>query len=117
MRIPHTKPAERGQGTSHSFASKVQADDPDGCMTALLGLPDDTRVSALNPSGWSPEKARCWAFQVGADPRVRCFDLMELNPSVDVDGRTARLASHLFLTFPAGITSRICPSSSEMHGF
>ena len=32
-------------------------------------------------------------------PHIRCFDIMELNPAFDPDGRTARLAAHLFLSF------------------
>jgi formiminoglutamase len=64
-------------------------------------------VSALNPSGWSPREAGAWVRACGADRRVECFDLMELNPRFDPDGRTARLAAHLFLTFLAGFASRI----------
>jgi formiminoglutamase len=63
-------------------------------------------VSALNPAGWAGGKAEAWVRACGADPRVRCFDLMELNPHFDPDGRTARLAAHLFLTFLQGFASR-----------
>lgn len=63
-------------------------------------------VSALNPSGWNVGQAEAWVRACGADPRVRCFDLMELNPAQDPDGRTARVACHLFLTFLAGFASR-----------
>jgi len=44
-------------------------------------------VSALNPSGWTVREAEAWALVCGADKRVRCFDLMELNPAHDPDGR------------------------------
>ncbi len=63
-------------------------------------------VSALNPSGWTVREAEAWALVCGAEPRVRCFDLMELNPTHDVDGRTARVAAHLFLTFLQGFAQR-----------
>ncbi len=63
-------------------------------------------VSALNPAGWSVREAEGWVRACGADGRVRCFDLMELNPAFDVDGRTARVAAHLFLSFLAGFVER-----------
>jgi len=63
-------------------------------------------VSARNPSGWTPREAERWVQACGADPRVRCFDLMELCPPHDEGGRTARLAAHLFLTFLAGFAER-----------
>jgi len=63
-------------------------------------------VSALNPAGWTVREAEAWVRACGADPRVRCFDLMELNPAHDADGRTARVAAHLFLTFLGGFVER-----------
>jgi len=63
-------------------------------------------VSALNPAGWTVPQAEAWVRACGADPRVRCFDLMELNPAFDPEGRTARVAAHLFLTFLQGFASR-----------
>lgn len=63
-------------------------------------------VSAANPAGWTPREAEQWVLACGADPRVRCFDLMELSPPHDEGGRTARLAAHLFLTFLAGLARR-----------
>jgi formiminoglutamase len=63
-------------------------------------------VSALNPAGWTVREAKKWVTACGVDARVRCFDLMELNPRFDSDGRTARVAAHLFLTFLHGFASR-----------
>ncbi|HYC71386.1 MAG TPA: formimidoylglutamase [Opitutaceae bacterium] len=63
-------------------------------------------VSAVNPVGWSPREAEGWVRACGASRSVRCFDLMELNPSHDVDGRTARAAAHLFLAFLEGFAAR-----------
>jgi arginase family enzyme len=56
-------------------------------------------VSATNPCGWSPHLTTRWVAGAGRNPRVRCFDLMELSPPNDPSGRTARLAAHLLLTF------------------
>lgn len=63
-------------------------------------------VSAPNPHGWTPAQAERWVFQAGRQSRVRCFDLMELNPRFDQDSRTARLAAHLFLFFLQGFAER-----------
>jgi formiminoglutamase len=63
-------------------------------------------VSALNPAGLSVREAAAWIHLCGANPRVRCFDLMELNPAFDSGGRTARVAAHLFLTFLHGFSQR-----------
>jgi arginase family enzyme len=63
-------------------------------------------VSAMNPCGWSPGFAEKWVDAAGLCPRVRCFDIMELNPRVDPSGRTARLAAHLFLTFVRAFAER-----------
>lgn len=63
-------------------------------------------VSAANPMGWSVERAAAWMQACGASPQVRCLDLMELNPVHDDQGRTARIAAHLFLSFLAGFAQR-----------
>jgi arginase family enzyme len=63
-------------------------------------------VSAMNPAGWSPALAERWAAAAGREPRVRCFDIMELSPPHDENGRTARLAAHLFLAFLRGFAGR-----------
>lgn len=63
-------------------------------------------VSAPNPAGWTVRQAEAWVRACGASRSVRCFDLMELNPAHDHDGRTARVAAHLFLSFLAGFATR-----------
>jgi arginase family enzyme len=63
-------------------------------------------VSAINPAGWSVAKAETWVYACGRNPRVKCFDLMELNPAFDEGGRTARAAAHLFLHFLRGFAER-----------
>ncbi|MBL8762437.1 MAG: formimidoylglutamase [Phycisphaerae bacterium] len=56
-------------------------------------------VSAMNPCGLSPSQLVLWIEAAAAHPRLACFDIMELSPANDPDGRTARLAAYLFLTF------------------
>lgn len=63
-------------------------------------------VSAMNPMGMSTHDAERHVARWGADPRVACFDLMELSPKHDETGRTARLAARLFLTFLSNWSSR-----------
>ncbi|MCF7687076.1 MAG: formimidoylglutamase [Cephaloticoccus sp.] len=63
-------------------------------------------VSALNPSGWTVPHAEQWIYACGECPRVRCFDLMELNPRHDAAHRTARIAAHLLLAFIEGYSHR-----------
>lgn len=56
-------------------------------------------VSAMNPCGLSPSQLVPWIEAAAAHPRLACFDIMELSPPHDPDGRTARLAAYLFLSF------------------
>lgn len=63
-------------------------------------------VSAPNPVGLSPQLIAAYAHAAGRNPGVRCFDIMELNPDHDQDGRTARLAAHLLLSFLRGFSHR-----------
>ncbi len=63
-------------------------------------------VSAMNPCGWSPAQCEQWVRAAAACERVRCFDIMELNPEHDEGGRTARLAARLLLAFLAAFMER-----------
>jgi len=63
-------------------------------------------VSAINPSGLSPRTVASYAYHAGRSSHVHCFDIMELNPTYDIDQRTARLAAHLFLQFLRGFSER-----------
>jgi formiminoglutamase len=67
-------------------------------------------VSATNPCGWSPARAENWVRAAGRNPRVRAFDIMELCPRHDEEGRTARLAARLFLAFLQGVAERPEPA-------
>jgi len=63
-------------------------------------------VSAKNPLGVSVQHAAELAEVAGAAPEVKQLDLMELCPPHDVDGRTARVAAYLFLSFVSGLARR-----------
>jgi formiminoglutamase len=63
-------------------------------------------VSAMNPSGWTVAQAEPWLLASGRSDKVRCFDIMELNPAHDEGGRTARVGAHLLLTFLRGFSER-----------
>jgi len=63
-------------------------------------------VSAMNPAGWSPELGARWVHAAGANPHVKCFDIMELSPPNDHADRTARLAARMLLTFLKGFSER-----------
>lgn len=63
-------------------------------------------VSAMNPNGWTPALAEAWVRAAARCPRVRCFDMMELSPPHDAQGRTARLAARLLLAFLESFTER-----------
>lgn len=66
-------------------------------------------VSAPNPAGLTVREATVWVHACGASPCVRSFDLMELNPAFDPEGRTARVTAHLMLTFLHGFSQRQQP--------
>ena len=63
-------------------------------------------VSAINPCGWSPTLGEQWVTAAGRCKWVKCFDIMELSPPHDQDGRTARLAARMLLAFLRGFSER-----------
>lgn len=56
-------------------------------------------VSAPNPLGMSGEEFCLLAELAGGEPRSRLLELSELNPTYDIDGRTARLAATAIWSF------------------
>lgn len=66
-------------------------------------------VSSPGTEGLTPEEGRGMAFEGGRAAGVRLFELLELNPRFDSDGRTARLAAMLLCAFLAGLTERNTP--------
>lgn len=63
-------------------------------------------VSAPGLEGPTPAQGRQVANLAGCNPKVRLFELMELNPKFDIDERTARLAVSLLAAFLAGLATR-----------
>jgi formimidoylglutamase len=63
-------------------------------------------VSAPNPLGLSLREAAKLAEAAGARREIQHFDVMEFNPSYDVDGHTGRAAALLLLHFVAGFSQR-----------
>jgi len=63
-------------------------------------------VSAPNACGLTVGQACDIAARAGACSEVQHFDLMELSPPHDVDGRTARVAALLFMTFVGAFAER-----------
>jgi formimidoylglutamase len=63
-------------------------------------------VSAPNPLGVGLRDAVRLAEAAGVHPGILHFDLMEFNPSYDLDARTARSAVLLFFYFLAGLCQR-----------
>jgi formiminoglutamase len=63
-------------------------------------------TGASLPGGVTPWQAYDALFRLGSDPRVKGFDLVEVDPSRDLHDITARLATKLILTFLAGYHSR-----------
>ncbi len=82
---------------------------PDQFVSIDLDSIDSARapgVSAPNPAGLAPQLVAAYAHAAGRNSNIRCFDIMELNPDYDQDGRTARLAAHLLLSFLRGFSHR-----------
>jgi formiminoglutamase len=63
-------------------------------------------VSAPNPWGVSGTNVAKCAFQAGEDAAVRSFDLVEINPAHDIDGRSARWAAMVLWHFFVGLAKR-----------
>ncbi|MGQ0627247.1 MAG: formimidoylglutamase [Phycisphaerales bacterium] len=63
-------------------------------------------VSAMNPAGVSVREAAAVCGAAGRAAMVRSFDVMELSPPLDQQGRTARVAVYCFLSFVAGFAER-----------
>lgn len=81
----------------------------DLCVSVDLDCLDSSiapGVSAPNPLGMSMLDLSSHVQRLGSLKRVKCFDLMELNPEHDEGGRTARVAAHLFLEFLRGFADR-----------
>ncbi len=63
-------------------------------------------VSAPGTDGPTPAEGRELAYLAGQQGAVKIFELMEMNPTYDLDNRTFRLATVLFTAFLAGVATR-----------
>ncbi len=70
---------------------------------------DAPGVSAPTPIGFLAEEAYELAVAAGLSKNVRMFDIVEVSPPHDVDGRTARLAARIIAGFLAGVANRNLP--------
>ncbi len=64
-------------------------------------------TGASLPGGLLPWQAYEAVFKLGSDSRVVGFDIVEVDPSTDVNSITARLATKLMLSFLAGYWLRL----------
>jgi formiminoglutamase len=69
-------------------------------------------VSAPNPLGLDGREVAALARVAGTLPAVRSFDLVEINPSFDVDDRSARWAAVVVWSFLSGLADRRARSSA-----
>jgi formiminoglutamase len=63
-------------------------------------------VSAPNPAGMSGHALLACARLAGTNQQVRSFDLVEINPLFDIDGRSARWAATMVWHFLMGLCAR-----------
>jgi formiminoglutamase len=67
---------------------------------------DAPGVSAPSPIGFLAEEAYELSVAAGLSKNIRMFDIVEVSPPHDADGRTARLAARMIAGFLAGIANR-----------
>lgn len=67
---------------------------------------DAPGVSAPAPIGFLAEEAYELSVAAGLSKNIRMFDIVEVSPPYDVDGRTARLAARMVAGFLAGVANR-----------
>lgn len=96
---------EAAQGALAVFAAKGRRIQATFDLDAIRAA-DAPGVSALAPWGLDAGTALRIAKACGACPAVATFDLMELAPTLDRDGQTAKLAAYLAAAFLEGLASR-----------
>ncbi|RPI67690.1 MAG: hypothetical protein EHM43_06865 [Ignavibacteriae bacterium] len=63
-------------------------------------------VSAPSADGFTPSEIGVCLREAARRPSMTSFDVVELNPSYDVDGRTAKLAAAMIMQVLAGLADR-----------
>jgi formiminoglutamase len=79
------------------------------CVTVdsdVVSQADVPGVSAPNPLGLSGQAVAACAAAAGSSPVVTSFDLVEINPSFDRDGQSARWAAAVVWHFLSGLCRR-----------
>ncbi len=85
----------------------------DADCVALANVPG---VSAPNPAGLRGSEILSAARVAGRSTAVTSFDLVELNPAVDVDGHSARWGALAIWNFLVGFAERMAPERSRRIG-
>ena len=85
----------------------------DHCEVVAIDLDVDVLDSAhapacpgARPGGLAPHDLFAAARTAGADPRVVGADLVEVDATADIDGRTVMATAMALLSFAAGVASR-----------
>jgi formiminoglutamase len=103
--------ARLGIDTVLARALEIAGDGTDGIYVTFdidsLDLPHAFGTGASISGGLTPWQAMDALFELGRQPNVVSFDIVEVDPSRDVGGATARLANKLLLTFLAGLWTRL----------
>lgn len=64
-------------------------------------------VSAPSADGFVPHEIATCLRIAGSEPTLRAFDVVEVNPVYDVDGRTSKLAATMIMHLLSGIAQRL----------
>lgn len=82
--------------------------------TGYLSLDMDAFASAFAPGvsapaadGFAPHEVGYCLRLAGRNATVRVFDVVEMNPSFDIDNRTAKLAATMIMEILAGMADRL----------
>lgn len=97
------------RGLNAVFADILQTDADAifwGLDMDVVRAADAPGVSAPNPIGMSGDDFHRIGAIAGRDPRSRIFEMTEVNPAYDIDGRTARLAAATIYQFIATVNRR-----------
>jgi formiminoglutamase len=111
--IIHTLDTVQREGFSESLLTAMRlAGNSGGPYYATLDLDavrsaDAPGVSAPMPVGIAGEDFVAAAHHLGRDPHCVGFDIAELNPTYDVDNKTARLAALATVRFMMGVCRRL----------
>lgn len=67
---------------------------------------DAPGCSAPSPIGFTAEQALAMSYDAGAHRSTKMFDIVEVSPGYDQDGRTCRLAARMIANFISGFLQR-----------